>query len=136
MYSSCHQGQIKMTLSSLVASSSTILPTGRRDAMAATLAQIESLPGASGVALADLAGAMDFLSQPCEGDVPPVAARRKTCAELVGVVGILNASEGHWATKDVTPWFQAQVDAWSTSADPRQKAMAATAARELAELTA
>ena len=74
------------------------------------------------------------LAIPRESDTPPIAARRATCADIAdGLVAIgfpRTAGDGRAAA----PWFQAQIDAWSTSEDPRQRAMADTARRELIEL--
>ena len=125
-----------LNLSTLVLASATILPEGRRSAMAGTVAQVERLNPT--VKMESLWAAFSRLAEPIEGDSAPVAARRRTCRELADLIkadmhGLMTFQE---APSDAAPWFQAQIDAWTGSADPRQAAMAATAARELAEITA
>lgn len=110
-------------------------PEGRANAICSTLTQIAALPGAltPGVKGA-LHTAFFVLAIPHEGDTPPITARRVTCADIAdGLVAIgfpRTAGDGRAAA----PWFQAQIDAWSGSDDPRQRAMADTARRELNEL--
>lgn len=124
------------SLSTLIANSETILPAGRRAAMAATVEQIEGLGKVPHMEA--LWAAFDRLAEPKAGDAPPVAARRKTCREFADLIKAdLHGLMGFdFRPSDAAPWFQAQIDAWTGSTDPRQAAMAATATRELAELTA
>lgn len=66
-------------------------------------------------------------------DIPPTVARRATVKALSeGTDGTFSNQD----LKEVTPWFQTQVSTWMGSSNPRHVAMAATAARELSELTA
>ena len=112
-------------------------PKPQAAAIRASMMQIAALPGAH-TTRAALADAFHLLSSPRPGDTPPITARRHTCAELAAAIGrsadnVSNHhdSGGHLARR----WFQAQVRAWAGSEDPRLAAMAATAARELAELS-
>ena len=57
-----------------------------------------------------------------------------TCADLSDGLGALGFPRTSGDGRAAAPWFQAQIDAWAGSTDPRQAAMVATAARELAEL--
>ena len=115
-------------------------PAGRADAIRATLTQIAALPGAA-VPMHELGAAFARLTMPQWGDSPAVTARRQTCRELAHAIEVevmgADCDGSSYAGRDprqAWPWFQAQIDAWASSADPRQATMAATAARELAEL--
>jgi hypothetical protein len=117
---------------------SSILPEARGTAVRASFEQIATLPGADAADDAAVWEALRRLSVPREGDAPPVTARRTTLAQVVERVAGLCGTHSHLTPDDsvegARPWFQAQIDAWTSSTDPRQKAMAATAARELAEV--
>ena len=116
-------------------------PEGRATAIRASLNQIAELPGAA-VPLHNLGAAFARLAMPRYGDDAATATRRKTCAELSTAIeaDVFNDDSCHgssYAGVDpllAMPWFQAQIDAWADSNDPRQRTMAATAARELREL--
>lgn len=108
-------------------------PEGRANAIKATLAQIAALPGAADVAPKDLAAAMLLLGSGGQdgSDTPQVTARRATCRDIgraldAAGVGPIGGSAGK-----AIAWFQAQIDVWGEAADPRQRAMAETAQREL-----
>lgn len=122
-----------------------IEPLGRRAAVAATLRQILALDGvvdayALDVSLGGLSALRDALetlaAQEPTGDAA-LEARRQTCGELArglgGWVRLANVG-GPGAPGGADLWFQAQIDAWAGADDPRQRAMAATAARELSFL--
>lgn len=110
-------------------------PEGRANAIRTSLNQIAALPGALTPSVRGaLHGAFFALAISREGDTPPITARRATCADIAeGLVALglpRTTGDGHAAA----PWFQAQIDAWGGSDDPRQRAMADTARRELSEL--
>ena len=126
-------------------------PPARKEAVVASFAQVAALcPDRLG--RDSLLLAMRTVGVPREGDAPPVAARRATCAAIAAALewqpGEMNAAYdalppasaangyavdgGGFGPAEV--WFQVQIDAWANSDDPRQKAMAATAARELEEI--
>lgn len=104
-------------------------PEGRANAIKATLTQIAGLYNAKNVAPRDLAAAFTLLGQDRDGDTPPVTARRATCRDIAAAMN-LTGGTAHQAGV----WFDAQVSAWCGSSDPRQRAMAETARRELAEI--
>ena len=126
-------------------------PPARKTAVIASFVQVAALcPDRIG--RDSLLLAMRTLGVPREGDTPPVAARRSTCAAVAAALewqpGEMNAAYdalpapsgpndyaidgGGFGPAEV--WFQVQIDAWANSEDPRQRAMAATAARELEEI--
>ena len=110
-------------------------PEGRAGAIKATLTQIAALPGALTPAVAgSLHGAFFVLATPRDGDSPAVASRRKTCGEIADGLPALGFSRTNGDGRGAAPWFEAQVAAWGDSEDPRQRAMADTARRELDEL--
>lgn len=126
-------------------------PPARREAVIASFSQVAALcPGRPG--RDSLLLAMRTLGVPREGDTPPVVARRSTCAAVAEALewrpGEMNAAydalpaasaaNGYAIDRGgfepAEAWFQAQIDAWGLSSDPRLKAMAATAVRELEEI--
>lgn len=114
-------------------------PEGRANAIRATLNQIAALPGAGNVEVYALQAAFEELSLPQKKDDASTTARRQTCGQIAAAIRASSLHNGgqYGLPGDATaahPWFQAQIDAWSESSDPRQKAMAATASRELHEL--
>ena len=120
-------------LSEIIAASS-ISPDGRKNAVAESVAQVEKLTGWKGTAMIP---AFRLLSVPKDGDAPPVAARRRTLAEIVAAAEAAGAPVcAYNGSADVAHWFDVQIDAFGGSSDPRQAAMAATAEREFAELKA
>lgn len=111
-------------------------PEGRANAIRASLVQISALPGAE-VSIPALAGAFARLGFPSSDDGPREAARRVTCGEVAeALAAALPEGEAFPHPVGAYPWFQAQIDAWTGSEDPRLAVMAATAARELSELRA
>lgn len=110
-------------------------PEGRAAAIRFSLNQIAALPGAD-VAPKDLAAAFLILGSggQADGDNPALSARRATCRDISRALEAAGHGPVGGAAGRALGWFRAQIDAWSESADPRQRAMAATAARELAEL--
>jgi hypothetical protein len=116
-------------------------PPARAAAISATLTQIAALPGAD-VPLHNLVAAFARLSGRRDADDAPTAARRQTCRDLSHAIEVETVQDETWdgtsyvgvPITPALPWFQAQIDAWTDSDDPRQHAMADTAARELAEL--
>lgn len=111
-------------------------PEGRANAIRASMAQISALPGAD-VPIPALAGAFVRLGFSSPDDGPREAARRVTCGDLAAALVVAAGIKGTLpAPETAYPWFQAQIDAWAGSKDPRLAAMAATAARELADLRA
>lgn len=110
-------------------------PEGRANAIRFSLKQIAALRSVDSVSQASLADAFRYLAIPREGDTPPITARRATCAQLADALrpGGIDTT-GDQTRISATPWFLAQIDAWTGSEDPRLAAMAATAARELAEI--
>lgn len=121
----------------------TLKPEGRGIATAATLNQIAQLPGAGGVEPECLHDAFWVLAEAQESDpTPAVAARGRTCRELARAIEVTFAKFSYSlapANKGLVgkalPWFEAQA-IWAEADDPRQKAMAETAARELGILKA
>lgn len=111
-------------------------PEGRANAIKSTLTQIATLPGAAEVSPKDLAAAFLLLGAGGQSgtDTPQVQARRATCRDIANALDAAGYGPIGGAAGGATPWFQAQIDAWGTSEDPRQKAMADTARREIAEL--
>lgn len=142
------------SLSTLLSDRLDVQPEGRKAAVIASFSQVAALVGGR-IGRDSLRLAMQEVSTPRDGDTPPITARRATCAAvaaaLVFLPGELQAAldaalaapgrAGDWTLdhggfRPARLWFQAQIDAWEGSTDPRLAAMAATAARELAELPA
>jgi hypothetical protein len=111
---------------------SAITPLVYAQALKATMLQIASLPGVNRISGVDLIAAFDFLSVGREEDTPVVGARRWVLRDIVAGVDADLRVGGDPAK--ALEFFRAQVTAFGGSTDPRQQAMAATAARELAEL--
>ncbi len=84
------------------------------------------------VTLADLVAGWQVLAQPRNDTNSAVLSRRKTCAELAAIAARETSGQGT-LTGAVSTW-QAWLDAFRGSADPRQVAMVSTFARELVEL--
>jgi len=84
------------------------------------------------VTLADLVAGWQVLAQPRNDTNSAVISRRKTCAELAAIAAQLTSGQGN-LTSAVSTW-QAWLDAFRGSADPRQVAMVSTFEREVLEL--
>lgn len=131
----------KTTLSTLSALIATSLPPvpgqeagvdGRRAATAASFAQLAEIGGDASLTEADAKAGFSRLGTPQEGDTPPIAARRLTCRQVADL--LCPTTERPGRTARLASVFEAVVTHFQGSDDPRQKAMAATAAREAAEL--
>lgn len=139
------------TLTALLQERLDLQPEARRQAVIASFAQVAALEAVNGhLGRESLWLAMRHVSTPREGDTPAIAARRTTCKAVADALawqpGELDAAIE--ATPLVYPhigrdmggfgparlWFEAQIQAFAESTDPRQVAMAATATRELSEL--
>ena len=125
-------------------------PPARKAAVIASFVQVARLiPGKIG--RDSLVLGMRVAATARDGDTPPVTARRATCAAVAEAlkwrpgemqqafddISLCADTPGinGGGLEDAAKWFQAQIDAWAGSQDPRLAAMAATAARELAEVT-
>lgn len=124
--------KVLLTFSQLIeAVKSNIEPEARATAVAGTLQQI-SVFIPNSVAFADIVIGWRVLSQTRPGDEVPVTRRRTTCAELAEIGSQFTKEQGN-LTGAVKTW-QAWLDAFKDSDDPRHVVMAKTFARELAEL--
>lgn len=128
---------MNMTIADYIAADTRIQPDGRRTAIAATFAQQEALCisycadfGLILPTIPELRDAFARLSVPREADDGPTASRRTTLREVAAAL----PPDGQTDAGSVLPWFRATVAAFAGSDDPRQRAMAATAAREAGEL--
>lgn len=110
-----------------------IQPEGRRAAIVSSLRQVAALTGLE-VSAGALLVAFGELAKGHPSDDAPTTARRKTCGEIhragTSRLSVMDALP----PEDAAPWFEAQIAAWYGSEDPRLRAMANTAARELGEL--
>lgn len=110
-----------------------IQPPGRANAITQTLQQL-SIYVPMDVTLADLVVGWHKLSHPVsQQEVQAVADRRKTCGELAQLAAPLTTQQGD-VDQAIKTW-RVWRDAFPKSDDPRQRAMEATFARELSELT-
>ena len=107
-------------------------PEGRANAIRSSLIQVQVLTG-DRVHPDALRCAFERLAVARTDDTLPITARRATCLDIARA---MLDSRGPVQVDHLLaePWFQAQIDAWTDSEDPRQRAMADTARRELAEL--
>lgn len=137
-------------IADLVGADARIQPDGRRAAVAATLRQqaeeCESHCRDVGTRVptpGEMLAACVCLSRPSPDDDTRAVARRKTMTEIVRAINGRSgigfdvcdpAMPGDPAAVAALPWFDATVSAFAASDDPRQRAMAETAAREAAEL--
>lgn len=109
-------------------------PEARAVATANTLQQLSVFVPVD-VALADLVVGWRVLSLPVkEVEEIPISRRRVTCGELAALASQFTTEEGN-LLQAVKAW-NAWATAFKNSDDPRQKAMAKTFIRELAELQA
>jgi hypothetical protein len=107
-------------------------PEGRVQHVAGTLQQLVAV-SPDDVTLGDLAAGWLVIARPHgQDETASVAHRRSVCAELSSIAAKFAGGTGNMAGA-VKNW-QAWQDAFQTSADPHQAAMAKTFARELAEL--
>lgn len=107
-----------------------LVPTGRAEATAATLRQIGSIAfEVTGLTMADVKAGYEQLSIPRSTDDPPIIARRKTCGEIAAGIDATGGDASKLAAV-----LERVYTALSASEDPRQRAMAVTAAREVDEL--
>lgn len=109
-------------------------PPGRGHHTAATLRQTADIAGDLPLSLGDAALAYLWLGQPYESDDAPIAARRKTCIELSQLAVHEDESSADVAYPRMADVLDRVVAALDGSDDPRHRAIAATAAREAAEL--
>lgn len=129
-----------MTLSTLIAASLPPVPgqetgiEGRRAATAATFAQFAQLAEEIPLTLEDAWVGFSRLGVLREGDTPPVQARRLTCRQVADLISQEPPLGGNPVA--LASVFEAVAAHFLGSNDPRQKAMATTAAREAAELRA
>lgn len=123
-------------------------PYSRATAIAATLRQIGDLAGDLPLTMADAASGFQRVSI-ARGEAEPgnVTGRRLTCRELAGLAFMSlpesretesgpPAVEIRTVPLRLAAVFRAVVDAWGTSTDPREAAIAATAQREASEIEA
>jgi hypothetical protein len=106
-------------------------PPPRAQHTVGTLQQL-SMHIPDGVMLADLLAGWQELSHPRSGDEVAVIARRNTCRELAEIAAQFTDDQGSLAGA-FRAW-QAWQEVFEGSSDSRQAAMAATFAREVAEL--
>jgi len=106
-------------------------PAGRAAAIASTLQQLSTLIP-HGVTLADILAGWLILSRRYEGEENAVVLRRNTCTQLAEITSQITNDQGN-LTGAVKTW-QAWLDAFKNSHDPRHATMARTFARELIEL--
>jgi hypothetical protein len=111
-------------------------PDGRATATAATLRQLADSAGAGDLPLtpADAAAGFALLAPLRDGDPTPVAARRRTCGELAVLLGDFSIFPAD--PQRLAAVFRVVAAHFVGSADPRQAAIAETAAREAVELEA
>lgn len=105
-------------------------PPGRGAATAATFDQIAEIGGDLPLTVADLAAGFDALGHARPGDVPAIAARRRTCSEISALISAGTAGD----PRQLATVFRRLASHFADSADPRQATIAATAAREAEEL--
>jgi hypothetical protein len=111
-----------------------LAPEGRAAATAATFRQLgDSAACDIHLTLADLVAGLELVAASRDGDPPPVAARRKTCAEIAELVKPVAPGGNPECLAQV---FRCIESHFSRSTDPRQLAIATTAAREAAEIEA
>jgi hypothetical protein len=107
-------------------------PEGRAQHLAGTLQQLLALLPDE-VTLADLVAEWQLLARPHSlHEQASVAHRREICAELAAIVARETSEPGHLAGA-VKTW-QAWLDAFQGSTDPRHRVLAKTFAREIVEL--
>jgi hypothetical protein len=116
-------------IADLVASN--LQPEGRAQAIASTLRQIGEIAGEEPILPEDVQAALNYLSTPKDGDDAPISARRRTCAEIATLLAPASTSPGFGRYAVICLLV---ADAFDTSTDPRQQAMAKTATREAEEL--
>jgi hypothetical protein len=109
-------------------------PPGRAMATSETLRQLSVLMPAD-VTLADLIVGWQILARPAAEQEPVnIERRRITCGELAALASPLTSEHGR-LSQAIKTW-QTWQNAFNKSDDPRQTTMAATFAREQAELQA
>ncbi len=109
-------------------------PPPRAIATANTLQQL-SMYMPNDVTLADLVVGWQTLAHVAkQGEEPATTQRRVTCSELASIASQFTIGQGS-RTQAIKAWEQ-WAKAFEHSYDPRQKTMAKTFARELAELQA
>lgn len=113
-----------------------LLPEARGAATGNTLIQIATIGGDLPLTPADLvAGLIAIARHRSDDDAPAVAQRRRTCADVAALLSIVDGADAD--AGDPKRWAAVQraiALAWAASSDDRQAAIAATAAREAAEL--
>jgi hypothetical protein len=107
-------------------------PAGRGAATAATLRQIGDVAADLPLDIADVRTGFDALAQAIDADPPPIAARRRTCAELALIAEAFDTSGGSRAA--LATVFDRVASHFEDSGDPRHVSMCDTANREAAEL--
>jgi hypothetical protein len=111
---------------------STLTPIGRATHTATTLRQIGEVVSDMHLTPGHVRAAMILLAVPRDGDSPPIASRRITCGEIADVIEPSATATAH----AMSAVLRAVSAALLGSADPRQQAISATAAREADELDA
>lgn len=109
---------------------------GRANAVKNSLIQIASLPRTFEISVLNLGGAFYALSKDQPYDDGVISSHRNTCRAIAWELAQEGSTEEYVGadTQAALPWFMSQMSAWAESADPRQRAMALTAAREFLEL--
>lgn len=109
-----------------------LTPPPRAAATAATLRQIAEIGGELELTLEDCKSAYDLLGFPRGDDQPAVAARRATCREISALI----PGTGYGGEQLLRRVLERVAQHFAASSDPRQAAIASTAAREAAEIAA
>lgn len=111
-------------------------PEGRAEATAATLEQVGDIAGDLPLTLADLYhGFARLAASPGIDERGSIAGRRRTVGEIAALIGgKAGGTTASASPERLAAALDAVVAALAAAEDPRQRAMAATAAREAAEL--
>lgn len=111
-----------------------LTPAARAMHTAETFRQLgDSAAGDLPLTPADLVAGLELVAQPLATDEPaPVAARRKTCAEIVELLRPVSAGDA----RRLAVVLRAVESHFGKSTDPRQTAIGATAGREASEIDA
>lgn len=108
-----------------------LAPEGRAGADAKTFRELGDSAGDLPLTPADLVAGLDLIGAPSHvSEAPPIAARRKTCFEIAEL--LRPVADGD--PQRLAAVFRAIESHFGRSTDDRQKAIAATAGREAAEI--
>lgn len=108
-----------------------LAPEGRGSATAKTFRELGDSAGDLPLTPADLVAGLDLVAQPQDAEEPaPIAARRKTCAEIAALLRPVATGDA----QRLAVVLRAIQSHFGRSKDERQLAIAATAGREASEI--